>query len=85
MWQYEFPSDGYSRPLSPDTPKFIFHLLAQVASAQGLSKDENGRGGHREELMMMEPPVFSIFLQIAFRLWVPSPQLTEHCKQNDNH
>lgn len=62
----------------PQTLLCLFHLLAQVASAQGLIKDENGKGGHNEELMMTEPPVFSIFLQIAFQLWVPSPQLTEH-------
>lgn len=40
--------------------------------------EENGRGGHREELTIAETPVFSTFLQMALRVWVPSPQLVEH-------
>lgn len=77
-WEHGFLSDGHPSPFSPDTPKHLFHLLAQVSNAQGLIKDENGKGGHSEELMMTKPPVFSTFLQMAFRLCVPSPQLTEH-------
>lgn len=54
------------------------YSLAQVASMQGLMEEEKGRGGHRVELIMVETPVFSTFLQMALRVWVPSPQLVEH-------
>lgn len=59
----------------------FLYSLVQLTSAHGLTKDENGKDGHNDELMRAESPVFSTFLQIAFRDWVPSPQLTEHWEQ----
>ena len=63
--------------LSP-RPRALTYSLAQVASIQGLMDEENGRGGHREELTIDETPVLSTFRQTALRVWVPSPQLVEH-------
>lgn len=65
---------GFCLPIS----RAPMYSLAQVASIQGLMDEENGRGGHREELTTAETPVFSTFRQMALRVWVPSPQLVEH-------
>lgn len=62
----------------PPTPGALTYSLAQVASIQGLMEEEKGRGGHRVELTTVETPVFSTLWQMALRVWVPSPQLTEH-------
>lgn len=52
---------------------------------QGLMAEEKGRGGHREELTIVESPVFSIFRQTALRVCVPSPQLVEHWGGKKDH
>lgn len=65
-------------------PDLLLYSLAQVMSTHGLTKEESGRDGHSDEFSMAESPVFSIFLQMAFRVWVPSPQLTEHWEQNNS-
>lgn len=61
----------------------VRHLLLQSFMWQDLTSEEVGRLLHIDTFNVTFWPFAVSFWQASFLLWIPTPQLREHCKRKD--